>query len=70
MPVPWAYSESKAKRISHTKGFKYVPVAPIIFLDILGEWTAEMNFLNKTELHEIFGRYRQGNDRADHRSDG
>jgi hypothetical protein len=48
---------SKAKGISHTKGFRYPPVLPIVFFDGRGRWTAEKNFLYKTELHEVFERY-------------
>ena len=42
---------------SHLKGFKYPPVLPIVFFDGSGEWTAETNFLNKTELNEVFYKY-------------
>ena len=42
---------------SHLKGFKYPPVLPIVFFDGTGEWTAETNFLNKTELNEVFYKY-------------
>jgi hypothetical protein len=34
-----------------------VSALPIIFHDGQGEWTAETNFLNKTRLCEIFGKY-------------
>jgi hypothetical protein len=34
-----------------------MPVIPIIFHDGPGEWTAEMNFLNKTELSDVLGKY-------------
>jgi hypothetical protein len=43
--------------ISFTKDFKYPPVLPIIFYDGGGSWTAETNFLDKTELNDIFYKY-------------
>jgi hypothetical protein len=43
--------------VSSTKDFKYPPVLPIVFYDGDGSWTAETNFLNKTELHEVFHKY-------------
>jgi hypothetical protein len=52
-----AHPNSKAKGISHTRNFKYLVVLPIILYDWPGEWTAETNFLNRTELREIFGKY-------------
>jgi hypothetical protein len=39
------------------KDFKYPPVLPIIFYDGSTKWTAETNFLYKTEMHDIFQRY-------------
>jgi hypothetical protein len=52
-----AHPKSKAKGVSHTKDFKYVPVLPIVFHDGPGAWTAERNFLNKTELSALFEKY-------------
>ena len=42
---------------SSAKGFKYPPVLPIVFYDGAGEWTAETNFLDKTELSDVFEKY-------------
>jgi len=43
--------------ISSTKGFKYPPVLPIVFYDGMGKWTAETNFINRTELSDVFSKY-------------
>jgi hypothetical protein len=43
--------------ISETKSFMYPPVLPIVFHDGIDTWTAETNFLYKTELHEVFEKY-------------
>ena len=45
------------KKASSAKGFKYPPVLPIVFYDGMSEWTAEMNFVDKTELSEKFNKY-------------
>jgi hypothetical protein len=45
------------KNISFTKGFKYPPVLPVVFYDGNEKWTAELNFVNKTEMSEIFYNY-------------
>jgi len=45
------------KGISNTKDFKYPPVLPIVFYDGAGEWTAETNFLDKTEMSGVFAKY-------------
>jgi predicted transposase/invertase (TIGR01784 family) len=42
---------------SSAKDFKYPPVLPIVFYDGMGEWTAETNFLDKTELSDVFEKY-------------
>jgi hypothetical protein len=42
---------------SSVKDFKYPPVLPIVFYDGAGEWTAETNFLNRTEFGDIFEKY-------------
>ena len=39
------------------KDFKYPPILPIVFYDGENEWTAETNFLYKTEMHDIFEKY-------------
>ena len=44
-------------KITHTKDFKYPPILPIIFYDGESEWNAETNFLNRTEMNEIFAKY-------------
>ena len=48
---------NKEEKITHTKDFKYPPILPVIFYDGETEWTAEMNFLNRTEMSEIFAKY-------------
>ena len=44
-------------KTSTTKDFKYPPVLPVIFYDGTDEWTAETNFLNRTEMSDIFEKY-------------
>ena len=48
---------NKDAKISHAKDFKYPPILPIIFYDGESEWTAETNFLERTEMNEIFHKY-------------
>jgi len=48
---------NKDAKITHTKDFKYPPILPIIFYDGESEWTAETNFLDRTEMSEIFKEY-------------
>ena len=48
---------NKDKRVSHTKDFKYPPILPVVFYDGEAEWTAETNFLNRTEMNDIFYKY-------------
>jgi len=48
---------NKDTKITHAKDFKYPPILPIIFYDGESEWTAETNFLNRTEMSEIFAKY-------------
>jgi len=50
-------NKKSGKKISHTKDFKYPPILPIIFYDGEDEWTAETNFLCRTEMHDIFEKY-------------
>ena len=45
------------KNISYTKDFKYPPVLPIVFYDGEGKWTAETNFVNRTEMSGVFEKY-------------
>ena len=42
---------------SSAKGFKYPPVLPIVFYDGASKWNAETNFLDKTELNNVFYKY-------------
>jgi hypothetical protein len=45
------------RKITQTKDFKYPPVLPIVFYDGEDDWTAETNFLYRTEMHNIFEKY-------------
>ena len=47
----------KTPNISKTKNFKFPPVLPVVFYDGTGNWTAETNFIDKTELNEVFYKY-------------
>ena len=47
----------KDVKVTMKKDFKYPPIFPIIFYDGAGEWTAETNFLNRTEMKDIFEKY-------------
>ena len=44
-------------KITQTKDFKYPPVLPIVFYDGEDEWTAETNFLDRTEMSGVFWKY-------------
>jgi hypothetical protein len=48
--------KSKTK-ITYTKDFKFPPVLPIIFYDGPEQWSAEVNFLDKTEMAGVFAKY-------------
>jgi hypothetical protein len=48
---------NKDKAVTHLKKFLYPPVLPIVFYDGEGNWTAEKNFLYKTQMHEVFEKY-------------
>jgi len=48
---------NKDTPVTHTKNFKYPPIIPIIFYDGDDEWTAEMNFLHRTEMSDVFEKY-------------
>jgi len=48
---------NKDTKITHAKDFKYPPILPIVFYDGESDWTAETNFLNRTEMSEIFAKY-------------
>ena len=42
---------------SELKAFKYPPVLPVVFYDGSSNWTAEVNFLDKVELNDVFHKY-------------
>ena len=48
---------NKYAKVTHTKDFKYPPILPVIFYDGESEWTAETNFLNRTEMSDVFYKY-------------
>ncbi|MCL2387362.1 MAG: Rpn family recombination-promoting nuclease/putative transposase, partial [Defluviitaleaceae bacterium] len=48
---------NKSTKVTLTKDFKYPPVLPIILYAGDDEWTAETNFLNRTEMSDIFEKY-------------
>jgi predicted transposase/invertase (TIGR01784 family) len=50
-------ANEKKPGITSTKNFKYPPVLPIVFYDGKGKWTAERNFLNRTDLNDVFAKY-------------
>ena len=55
-----AYEKDANKRekgINRTKDFKYPPILPIVFYDGTNDWTADTNFLYRTEMSEIFEKY-------------
>ena len=52
-----AEAQNYKGKITQTKDFKYPPVLPIVFYDGNDEWTAETNFLNRTEMNEVFEKY-------------
>ncbi|MDR3201083.1 MAG: Rpn family recombination-promoting nuclease/putative transposase, partial [Spirochaetales bacterium] len=41
---------------SLTKEFRYPPVLPIIFYDGPKNWTAQMNFADRTEMKDVFSK--------------
>ena len=45
------------KNASYSKDFKYPPVLPIVFYDGASRWTAETNFLHRTEMSGVFEKY-------------
>jgi hypothetical protein len=45
------------KNASAAKDFKFPPVLPVVFYDGMSEWTAAINFFDKTELHDVFRKY-------------
>jgi len=45
------------RKITQTKDYKYPPILPVVFYDGEDEWTAETNFLNRTEMSDIFEKY-------------
>jgi hypothetical protein len=50
-------ADSKKAKASFAKNFKYPPILPIVFYDGTDNWTAEKNFVNKTELCDVFYKY-------------
>jgi len=44
-------------KITQTKDFKYPPILPIVFYDGEDEWTAALNFADRTEMNDIFYKY-------------
>ena len=50
-------AEKERPGCSLLKNFKYPPVLPMIFYDGKDAWTAERNFLNRTYLNDILGKY-------------
>jgi hypothetical protein len=51
--------DTEGKNVNPTllKDFKYPPILPIVFYDGESKWTAETNFLYRTEMHDIFEKY-------------
>ena len=45
------------KHTSSMKKFKFPPVLPIVFYDGANKWTAAKNFIDKTEMSEVFEKY-------------
>jgi predicted transposase/invertase (TIGR01784 family) len=43
--------------IIYRRDFKYPPVLPVVFYDGPGEWTAELNFLDRTQMNDVFYKY-------------
>jgi len=39
------------------KDFKYPPILPIVFYNGKSSWTAEKNFLHRTEMQDVFHKY-------------
>jgi len=50
-------AEKEKPGASRIKDFRYPPVLPIIFYDGRDTWTAEKNFLNRTNLNTAFEKY-------------
>jgi len=48
---------NKDTKVTYSKDYKYPPILPIIFYDGESDWTAEANFLNRTEMSDIFEKY-------------
>lgn len=42
---------------SNSKDFKLPPVLPIVFYDGATKWTSSTNFLDRTELNDVFHKY-------------
>jgi hypothetical protein len=43
--------------LTQTRDFRYPPILPIIFYDGPTAWTAELNFLDRTDLNAAFYKY-------------
>ena len=48
---------SKNKGASYAKDFKYPPVLPVVFYDGEAAWTAETNFLHRTQMIDVFEKF-------------
>lgn len=48
---------NRDKKVTQGKNFKYPPVLPIVFYDGQDQWTAEKNFIHRTEMSDIFSKY-------------
>ena len=49
--------EAKHPGISHTKGFKYPPILPIVYYEDSPSWTADDSFKQRIALGNVFGEY-------------
>jgi predicted transposase/invertase (TIGR01784 family) len=50
-------AEKEKPGSSLLKGFRYPPVLPMILYDGKGPWTAQRNFLERTNLNTVFEKY-------------
>lgn len=49
--------EAKHPGISHTKGFRYPPILPIVYYEDSPSWTADDSFKQRIALGNVFGEY-------------
>lgn len=49
--------EKLHKGITKTKGFKYLPVLPIVYYEGASRWTAAKTFHEKVHLSDVIGKY-------------